>query len=177
MCIEFIQTFLVTSFCCNPTFTLDCTFHQAFATTNSYNSKLWFLANLLFQWVSMNLSKCWNDPKSISFSISQFLLSLSKSTHLVNPSMFFSLLPYSLDLWPCFFSSLWDVIPWALWFEPSHHIWVNSMASNHFFYLFDSQHNMTLHRLISSSTLCKYSLLHLSMVLRSPSLCLTFTIA
>jgi hypothetical protein len=36
------------------------------------------------------------------------------------------------------------------------------MASNHIFHLSNSKHNMTLHCLISPSTLCKYFLLHLS---------------
>jgi hypothetical protein len=31
---------------------------------------------------------------------------------------------------------------------------------NHLFHLSDSQYNMTLHRLISPTTSCKYSLLH-----------------
>jgi hypothetical protein len=46
----------------------------------------------------------------------------------------------------------------------NHHIfiWVISMSLNHIFYYCDSQHNITLHSLISPSTSCKYSRLHFS---------------
>ena len=72
----------------------------------------------------------------------------------------FSILLHKVCNYLCLISSSKHML--ILWLESFQHMWVQSMASSHFHWWFDPQHNMTPHSSISFSNQCKYYLLHLS---------------